>query len=143
MEHSIRAFQESDRDHVISIWQRVFAYDAPHNVPALSLDKKLAVRDGLLFVAEAQGKLVGTVMAGYDGHRGWIYSLAVLPDHRRRGVGAGLVQHAEQSLIQLGCLKINLQIVKGNEEVEAFYRKLGYETEQRINMGKKVPKNVP
>jgi len=93
------------------------------------IDKKLALGDGLIFVAEAGGAVVGSVMAGYDGHRGWIYSLAVLPEYRRRGVGSRLMRHAEEQLKLLGCPKINLQIMQGNEAVEAFYRKLGYQTE--------------
>jgi ribosomal protein S18 acetylase RimI-like enzyme len=106
------------------------------------IGKKLEVGDGLLFVAVAGGKVVGSIMAGYDGHRGWIYSLAVLPDFRRRGLGSRLVQHAEEQLRLLGCPKINLQIMNGNEEVESFYRKLGYEAERRISMGKKIPSNI-
>ncbi len=81
-------------------------------------------------------------MAGYDGHRGWIYSLAVLPRCRREGVGSRLVQHAEEHLRTLGCAKINLQILKGNEAVVSFYQKLGYEVERRISMGKKIPENI-
>jgi len=98
--------------------------------------------DGLFFVAEAGEKVVGTIMAGYDGHRGWIYSVAVLPEYRKRGLGSQLMRHAEERLKFLGCPKINLQIMQENEAVEAFYRNLGYETEQRISMGKKIPENI-
>jgi ribosomal protein S18 acetylase RimI-like enzyme len=130
------------REQLIELWQRVFGYENAHNRPQLVIDKKLAVGDGLLFVAQAEGKIVGSIMAGYDGHRGWIYSLAVLPEYRRRGLGSRLVRHAEQQLRALGCPKINLQILKENEAVESFYRKLGYEREQRISMGKIVPENI-
>jgi ribosomal protein S18 acetylase RimI-like enzyme len=114
----------------------------PHNAPKFSIDKKLAFGDRLFFVAEVGGKVVGSVMAGYDGHRGWIYSLAVLPEYRKRGLGSRLMRHAEEHLTVLGCPKINLQIMQGNEGVEAFYRKLGYQTEPRISMGKKIPENI-
>lgn len=130
------------RAQVVELWQRVFAYTSPHNAPQLAIDKKLAVGDGLFFVAEINSKVVGSVMAGYDGHRGWIYSLAVLPQYRRSGLGTRLMRHAEERLRLLGCLKINLQIVHGNEAVTAFYHKLGYETEQRMSMGKKLPENI-
>jgi len=127
---------------VIELWERVFGYESPHNAPQFVIDKKLAAGDGLFFVAEAGSKVVGTVMAGYDGHRGWIYSLAVLPEHCRRGIGSRLVRRAEERLKLLGCPKINLQILQENEAVAAFYHKLGYQTEPRISMGKKIPENI-
>jgi len=130
------------RDQVVTLWKSVFGYDAPHNEPNFVIEKKLAMSDGLFFVAEVGGKVVGTIMAGYDGHRGWIYSLAVQPECRMRGIGSQLVRQAEKELYRLGCPKINLQILQGNESVEAFYRKLGYQTEPRISMGKQIPKNM-
>ncbi|QDV42155.1 Acetyltransferase YpeA [Stieleria neptunia] len=77
-------------------------------------------------------------MAGYDGHRGWIYSLAVTPTQQRRGIGSTLIRHAEQALSNLDCPKINLQVRSQNDEVVAFYGSLGYDTEQRISMGKRL-----
>jgi ribosomal protein S18 acetylase RimI-like enzyme len=131
------------RPQVVELWQTVFAYETAHNKPDLAIDKKLAVDDQLFFVAVADDAVVGTVMAGYDGHRGWIYSVAVAPSHRRHGIGSRLVSHAERALISLGCVKINLQILEGNERVAMFYTKLGYALEKRINMGKRIPENVP
>jgi ribosomal protein S18 acetylase RimI-like enzyme len=140
----IRRFDQlADTPQVIALWRQVLNYSSPHNAPQLAIDKKVAAGDGLLFVAEVDGKIVGTVMAGYDGHRGWLYSLAVLPEYRKQSIGSRLVKHAEKHLVELGCPKINLQIMKGNEQVEAFYHKLGYETEPRISMGKKIISNVP
>ena len=78
-------------------------------------------------------------MAGYDGHRGWIYSLAVAPDLRGRGVGRALMAHAEAALAALGCPKINLQVVGANAEVVGFYRALGYSVEDRVSLGKIRP----
>src|SRR5262245_2831929 len=103
------------RDEVIAFWDTVFGYDAPHNKPSVTIDKKLEVTDGLFFVAVEVGVVVGTIMAGYDGHRGWIYSVAVAPSHRRKGIGSRLITAAERALIGKGCVKINLQIVEGNE----------------------------
>ena len=60
------------RHQVVALWETVFGYDAPHNAPALVIDKKLAVHDDLFFLALAEGAVVGTVLAGYDGHRGWL-----------------------------------------------------------------------
>ena len=138
-------FRQPDHGpQVIDLWREVFSYDSPHNDPALALDKKTALDDGLLFVAEMDsGEVVGTIMAGYDGHRGWLYSLAVHPEHRLLGIGSALVRHAEGALTERGCVKINLQILNSNREAEHFYRKFGFETEERINMGKKVRGNIP
>ena len=77
-------------------------------------------------------------MAGYDGHRGWIYSLAVHHNQRNQGIASDLLKHAENQLIDRGCMKINLQILAGNESVQAFYKANGYSVEQRVNMGKRV-----
>jgi len=129
------------RDQVIALWEKVFAYETAHNRPNLVIDKKLAVDDDLFFVALADNKVVGTAMAGYDGHRGWIYSVAVSPAHRREGVGSQLVSHAERELIAKGSVKINLQIMHGNESVTAFYASLGFSVEKRISMGKPIPQN--
>ena len=129
------------RDQVIALWEKVFAYETAHNRPNLVIDKKLAVDDDLFFVALADNKVVGTAMAGYDGHRGWIYSVAVSPAHRREGIGSQLVSHAERELIAKGSVKINLQIMHGNESVTAFYASLGFSVEKRISMGKPIPQN--
>lgn len=117
-----------DRQHraqVVALWQQAFGYDTAHNVPSLAIDKKLAVNDGLFFVATDKKAVIGTVLAGYDGHRGWLYSVAVHAEYRRHGLGSSLVRHAEQALIGLGCMKINLQINSGNEAVVGFYEALG------------------
>jgi ribosomal protein S18 acetylase RimI-like enzyme len=126
------------RAEVIALWKSVLGYDAPHNEPGLTIDKKIATDDKLFFVATNGEQLIGTVMAGYDGHRGWIYSVAVAPEQRRRGVGSQLVRHAELALTRKGCVKINLQIMEGNESVTAFYESLGFSVEKRISMGKRL-----
>jgi ribosomal protein S18 acetylase RimI-like enzyme len=137
---TIRPYDNAqDRAAVIALWRSVFGYATAHNDPETSLDRKLSVADRLLFVAEADGAVVGTAMAGYDGHRGWLYSIAVDPGHRRRGLGSQLVRHAEQALLATGCLKINLQLLASNEATVAFYAALGYAVEPRVSMGKVLP----
>ena len=130
------------RPQVIQLWGEVLGYQSGHNAPALVIDKKLALQDGLFFVALDAQAVVGTVLAGYDGHRGWLYSVAVHPAHQHKGIGSALVRHAEQALAARGCMKINLQIVEGNEGVTAFYAALGYAVEKRVSMGKRVTANV-
>ncbi len=132
----IRVFHESDETEVISLWTQVFAYPEPRNDPAAVIRRKFAAQRNLFFVAVDEGKMVGTVMGGYDGHRGWIYSLAVDPAHRRQKVGTALVRHVERALEGAGSPKINLQVHSSNAAVVAFYEKLGYRVEERISMGK-------
>ncbi len=131
------------RSQVVTLWETVFGYEAAHNNPSLVIDKKVAVGDGLFFVAVSDNAVLGTIMAGYDGHRGWIYSLAVSPSRRRQRIGSRLVLAAEQALIDKGCMKINLQIMAGNESVASFYLSLGFSVEKRVSMGKKILENVP
>jgi ribosomal protein S18 acetylase RimI-like enzyme len=132
----IRPFQESAQPSVVALWTAVFGYSAAHNEPTSVIEHKLAFQRELFFVASLDGHVVGTVMGGYDGHRGWIYSLAVSPEVRRRGIGAALMQHVEIALANLGCPKINLQVVASNAAVVDFYKTLGYAIEERISMGK-------
>ena len=99
------------------------------------LSEKLTV-DNLVFVAINHAQIVGACMAGYDGHRGWLYGVAVFPEYRRTGAGTGLVDYAINRLREMGCKKVNLQLRAGNREVAAFYQSLGFETEDRISMGR-------
>ena len=131
---NIRKFQDADRSSLVNIWDTVFPNDPPHNEPSAVIEAKLAV-DDLIFVAEYEGKLVGACMAGYDGHRGWLYAVAVLKERRRNGTGEALVKYAMQSLKEIGCIKVNLQIRPTNTEVAAFYKTLGFATEERLSMG--------
>src|SRR3954451_9575629 len=140
----IRPFHESDEAEVIALWEIVFGYPSPHNDPATVIRHKLAVQRELFLVARLDGRLVGTVMGGYDGHRGWVYSLAVAPEARRRGVGTALMRHVERELAARGCPKVNLQILVSNAGTVEFYKKLGYAIEERVSMGKILapPPNV-
>lgn len=128
----------SHRMQVINLWDKTFGYPDARNKPSLVIDKKIAVGDGLFFVAEEHGQVVGTIMAGYDGHRGWIYSLAVSEAHRHKDIGTFLLSRAESELANRGCVKINLQVVESNSGVCEFYTKNGYHVEPRISMGKSL-----
>jgi ribosomal protein S18 acetylase RimI-like enzyme len=132
----IRRFEERDRAALIALWHRVFPDDPPRNAPEGLIDRKLTVQPELLLVAIAGERLAGAVMAGFDGVRGWIHHLAVSPDERRRGLGTRLVRAAEEGLRRLGCPKVNLQVRATNAAVVAFYRRLGYDVEERIQMGR-------
>lgn len=127
---------------VAALWGEAFGYTEARNVPARSIARKEAWADGLFWVATDADDVLGTVMAGYDGHRGWIYSLAVRPDLRRRGIGSALLARAEAELTALGCMKINLQLLASNSETAAFYHAHGYRIEPRISMGKAIHENA-
>jgi ribosomal protein S18 acetylase RimI-like enzyme len=131
------------RNPVIALWKDIFGYKDARNRPGFVIDQKISVGDDLFFVALQQERVVGTVMAGYDGHRGWIYSLAVHPEYREKGIGSELLAHAEGRLSSRGCVKINLQIVDDNKAVQRFYQANGYAVENRISMGKQLDENTP
>jgi ribosomal protein S18 acetylase RimI-like enzyme len=134
----VRPYRAADEDAVIALWRTVFPDDPPHNDPATVIRHKLAVQRELFLVAVEGGRVVGTTMAGYDGHRGWIYTVAVHPGQRRRGIGAALVRRAETELRALGCPKVNLQVRATNAAVVAFYESLGFQVEERVSMGKRL-----
>jgi ribosomal protein S18 acetylase RimI-like enzyme len=134
----IRPYEDQDERQVIALWGEILPDRAPHNEPATALRQKLAVERDLLFVAGSDGALIGTVMGGYDGHRGWVYSVAVRPAQRRKGVGTALLRRLEEALAARGCLKVNLQVRSSNAGVVAFYERLGYAVEERVSMGKRL-----
>jgi ribosomal protein S18 acetylase RimI-like enzyme len=134
----IRPYEDADEQGVIALWHEVLPDSAPHNDPATALRKKLAVERDLLLVAVVGGAVVGAVMGGYDGHRGWVYSVAVRPAQRRKGVGTALLRRLEEALVARGCLKVNLQVRASNAGVVAFYERLGYAVEERVSMGKRL-----
>lgn len=135
---TIRPFRPGDRPALEQLWGRVFADDPPWNAPALLIENKLKVQPELLLVGVLDEVLVGAVMAGFDGVRGWIYHLAVAPEVRRRGIATLLVRAAESGLRKLGCAKVNLQVRATNADVVAFYRTLGYALEERVSMGRRL-----
>ena len=139
----IRPFTESDRPAALALWSLTFDYSSPHNNPNDAITRKLAVHPELFFIAEIDNHLVATAMAGYDGHRGWLYSVAVHPHHRRKKIASALIQHAEAALLARNCPKINLQTMPDNPDAIAFYQSLGYSLENRLSMGKRLSPPTP
>jgi ribosomal protein S18 acetylase RimI-like enzyme len=137
-EVAIRSFREPDRRQLERLWSEVFPDDPPRSAPGRMIDGALGVRPESLLIAELDGAVVGAVIAGWDGVRGWIYHLAVAPSHRRRGIATRLMRAAEATLGALGCPKINLQVRATNQSVVAFYRSLGYQVEERLSMGRSL-----
>ena len=133
----IRAYRESDQDAVVALW-RECGLVRPWNDPVKDIHRKLCVQRDLFLVGTVDGRLVATVMAGYDGHRGWINYLAVAREYRKQGFGRNLMDEAEARLRAMGCPKINLQIRSSNAEVIAFYRSLGFSVDDSLSMGKRL-----
>ena len=134
----VRPFEERDIPPVTALWLSVFPDDPPWNAPAEIIRHKCAVAPDLFWVGVLGSRIVATVMAGYDGNRGWIYHLAVAPDLRRNGFGGAMMAAAEARLRALGCPKINLQVRASNADTVRFYQAIGYATEERISMGKRL-----
>lgn len=106
--------------------------------PNLDIDRKLAVGDAMFFVAAFERGVIGSVMAGYDGHRGWVNYLAVDPDLQGGGIGRLLMERAEQHLRQVGCPKVNLQVRVGSTGAVEFYERLGFTVDDVVSMGKRL-----
>ena len=133
----IRPYQALDNDQVVALW-RACDLTIAANDPRKDIERKLAVSPELFLLGEFEGKVVASVMTGYEGHRGWINYLAVEPDHRRKSHGRLMMAAAEQLLDELGCPKINLQVRSANAAVVAFYASLGYATDDVVSMGKRL-----
>ncbi len=121
----------------MDLWARC-GLVVPWNDPDRDIDRKLAVDPEGLLVGSLDDTLVATVMAGYDGHRGWVNYLAVDPAHRGAGLGAAMMAAAEQRLATLGCPKVNLQVRSANTEAAGFYRAVGYREDDVVSFGRRL-----
>lgn len=132
----LRPYGQTDFAGIKALWHEAFPTDSPWNAAEVAIPAKLCVHPELFLVALMKGELVGSVMAGYDGHRGWISRVAVFEGRRGEGVGKALIAEAERRLAAMGCVKINLQVVEANAAVVGFYKSCGFEVEPRISMSK-------
>jgi ribosomal protein S18 acetylase RimI-like enzyme len=139
-ELSIRNYRPTDKSEVIDLW-RDCGLIVPWNNPETDIARKWEDSPELFFVAELEQQLVASCMSGYDGHRGWIYFLAVRPTRQRRGIAAKLIAKIEQKLVELGCPKLELMVRKSNPEVIAFYDSVGFEPDPVIVMSKRLIKD--
>jgi len=139
---AIRPYAPADEEAVVALWESA-GLTRPWNDPHRDIARKLQVRPEWLLVAEVGTEIVGTVMAGYDGHRGWVNYLAVHPHRRRAGLGRALMAEAERVLVAAGCPKINLQLRAGNDEALAFYEALGYVRDDVVSLGRRLQHDLP
>ncbi len=133
----IRAFRQEDFEEVIMLWERCNLL-RPRNDPEKDIERKMNHDPDLLLVAVVAGEIVGTLMGGYDGHRGSAWYLGVHPDYRGRGIANALINRLEKKLIARGCSKIHLMVREENQVLAGFYEKLDYEVEDVIMLGKRL-----
>jgi ribosomal protein S18 acetylase RimI-like enzyme len=133
----IRRFERVDEPAVVTLWDEC-GLTRSWNDPHKDIARKLAVQPELFLVGVTDGAVMASVMAGYEGHRGWMNYLAVAPRFRGRGLGRLLVVEVERLLLERGCPKVNLQVRATNLEAVAFYRRLGYAQDESISLGKRL-----
>lgn len=135
---TIRSFDPADTDAVVALWQEA-GLTRPWNDPRKDIERKLRVQAELFRVAVADdGRIVATAMSGYDGHRGWVYYVAVADSERGTGMGARMMADAEVLLLDLGCPKVNVQVREGNDRVIGFYEHLGFAPDKAMGLGRRL-----
>jgi len=134
---NIRPFVINDEEQVIALWKECKLV-VPWNDPTKDIQRKLKVNPELFLVGELDGEIVGSIMGGYEGHRGWVNYLAVSPSHQKQGYGRQLMEAVEERLEKMGCAKVNLQVRETNLEVIEFYKAIGYDLDHVIGMGKRL-----
>ena len=133
----VRTFQTGDEEAVVVLWKEC-KLTRSWNDPHKDIARKLAVQPELFLVGTLDDEVIASVMAGYEGHRGWMNYLAVAPRHRGRGYGRALVEHVERLLRERGCPKLGLLVRNTNKEAAGFYRRLGYAQDESISLGKRL-----
>jgi ribosomal protein S18 acetylase RimI-like enzyme len=137
MSFEIVRYRPEHQGVLVDLWAKCNLI-VPQNDPVEDIQRKLDFQSELFFVALLSGKLIGSIMAGYEGHRGWLNYLAVLPEYQKRGYGRKLVERAVDELSRLGCLKVNLQVRRSNVSVIQFYKHLGFKEDEVVSLGKRL-----
>src|SRR5688500_13568752 len=133
----IRPFKPEDERAVVALWEEC-RLTRPWNDPHKDIARKLAVQPELFLVSVEQNHIIGTVMAGYEGHRGWVNYLAVAPAFRGRGLARAMMEHVERELVARGCPKLSLLVRDTNRDAIGFYRHLGYVEDESVSLGKRL-----
>jgi ribosomal protein S18 acetylase RimI-like enzyme len=131
----IRKYEEKDEEQVINLWKQCNLI-VPQNDPHENIKKKMEFQPNLFFIGTVNNEVVASIMIGYEGYRGWINYIAVIPEYRNKGFGRQLVNKAIDELKKLGCLKVNLQVRKYNKDVIEFYENLGFSNDRVVSLGK-------
>jgi ribosomal protein S18 acetylase RimI-like enzyme len=138
----IRTFTDADEAAVVALWQAA-GLTRPWNDPHADIARKRTVQPELFLVGELGGEIVASAMAGYDGHRGSVYYLAVSPGQQRRGHARALMAEVERRLEALGCPKLNLMVRHDNTIAIGFYERLGYDPQAVVTLGKRLIVDEP
>lgn len=138
MKLCVRTYMEKDQDSVITLWQTC-NLTVPWNNPGSDIARKMSDSPDLFFIGTLNERIVSTCMAGYDGHRGWIYYLAVTPDLCNKGIATQMLKHAEKVLAERGCPKIELMVRYTNKDIIGFYHSVGYSNEPVMVLSKRLP----
>lgn len=137
MNLAIRPFIAADQKRVIQLWEQCGLL-VPWNNPKEDIRRKLTDSPEMFIVGEQDSQLIATCMFGYDGHRGWVYYLAVKPDRQRNKVATQMMAYVEEKLKSLGCPKINLMVRQTNLDVRSFYYKIGYSDDSVATLSKRL-----
>jgi ribosomal protein S18 acetylase RimI-like enzyme len=138
----IRPFERADEPSIVRLWEEC-GLTRPWNDPHKDIARKLAVQPEMFLVGVIDGTVMASVMAGYEGHRGWVNYLAVAARFRGRGFARALMQHVEELLLRRGCPKVSLLVRTSNPEAIAFYRHLGYIQDEAVSLGKRLIADEP
>lgn len=139
---NIRPYEDQDQEATIKLWEKC-GLVVPWNNPAKDILRKCGKDRDLFLVGMVDGVLIASVMGGYDGHRGWINYLAVLPKYQHLGYAQVMMQKIEDVLTTLGCPKINLQVRTSNTKVIGFYQSLGFDLDDCVSLGKRLDVDGP
>jgi len=134
---TIEPMADGDAGAVIALWETC-GLTRPWNDPVRDLSLARDAADSVVVVARENGAVRGSVMAGFDGHRGWVYYLAVHPDVQRRGLGRALMAPAEAWLADRGAPKIQLMVREGNARAISFYEALGMARQPVVTLGRRL-----
>jgi ribosomal protein S18 acetylase RimI-like enzyme len=134
MSFEIISYDPKYQEDIIDLWKKCNLI-VPQNDPTEDIQKKLDFQPDLFLSALLDGQLIGSVMVGYEGHRGWLNYLAVLPEYQKRGYGKRLVKKAVEELRKLDCLKVNVQVRKNNPSAIGFHKHLGFKDDNVVTLG--------
>ena len=134
---AIRPYQAGDEQSIVALWQACQLTRAWNN-PYRDIARKLSTQANWFLVGTIKDKLTASAMFGYNGHRGWVNYLAVLPASQGKGHARQMMQAGETLLLEAGCPKLSLQIRSSNAAVISFYQHLGYAADDVVSMGKRL-----
>ena len=134
---NIRPYADADQTAVVALWQAC-ELTRPWNDQVKDIARKQGIQPEWFLVGELDGAVIASVMFGYDGHRGWMNYLAVVPERQGQGHAKALIAQGEALLLAAGCPKISLMVRRSNTQVLGFYQALGYGQDDVVSLGKRL-----